>query len=96
MFPITGQKTILNLGFSTLCYIAVDPSETDLGMVPTGTKCGANKVRFICIFLVNVRYESVQNQGEFLSGHTYEAFHVKCKKYFFFLTGVLQPHLPGR
>ncbi|KAJ8361625.1 hypothetical protein SKAU_G00181500 [Synaphobranchus kaupii] len=44
-FPITGQKAILTLGFRTQCNIAVDPSATDnLGMVPTGTKCGVNKV----------------------------------------------------
>ncbi|XP_061083976.1 disintegrin and metalloproteinase domain-containing protein 8a [Conger conger] len=44
-FPITGQKAILSLRSGVQCNIAVDPSETDdLGMVPTGTKCGANKV----------------------------------------------------
>ncbi|KAJ8248436.1 hypothetical protein GJAV_G00242000 [Gymnothorax javanicus] len=44
-FPITGQKAVITLAFRTQCNIAVDPSETDnLGMVPTGTKCGVNKV----------------------------------------------------
>ncbi|KAJ8418194.1 hypothetical protein AAFF_G00139030 [Aldrovandia affinis] len=44
-FPITGQKGILILGFRTQCNIAVDLAETDnIGMVPTGTKCGADKV----------------------------------------------------
>ncbi|KAG7462513.1 hypothetical protein MATL_G00185680 [Megalops atlanticus] len=43
-FPITGQKAILTL-FRAQCNIALDMSDSDdLGMVPTGTKCGDNKV----------------------------------------------------
>ncbi|KAI1894280.1 hypothetical protein AGOR_G00114190 [Albula goreensis] len=44
-FPITGLKGIVNIGFRTQCNIAIDLAETDnIGMVPTGTKCGDNKV----------------------------------------------------
>lgn len=43
-YPITGQKAVIRTlrGF---CNIAGDQSEEDaLSMVPTGTKCGHNKV----------------------------------------------------
>uniref|UniRef100_A0A8C9VZU6 ADAM metallopeptidase domain 8a n=1 Tax=Scleropages formosus TaxID=113540 RepID=A0A8C9VZU6_SCLFO len=43
-YPITRHKATLSLG-RTRCNSAVDLSEADdLGMVPTGTKCGLGKV----------------------------------------------------
>lgn len=42
-FPITSEKKIITFQSRT-CNMAVDPSPTeDLGMVPSGTKCGTNK-----------------------------------------------------
>lgn len=33
------------------CNVAVDvPGTEDIGMVPTGTKCGSNKVSKKCVF----------------------------------------------
>ncbi|XP_023679994.1 disintegrin and metalloproteinase domain-containing protein 8a isoform X2 [Paramormyrops kingsleyae] len=44
-FPITHQKATITLGPRVQCKIAVDNSDgEDLGMVPTGTKCGDKKV----------------------------------------------------
>ncbi|XP_051946454.1 disintegrin and metalloproteinase domain-containing protein 8-like isoform X1 [Xyrauchen texanus] len=44
LFPITAKKFRVTLE-SITCYMALDSSTTeDLGMVPTGTKCGTNKV----------------------------------------------------
>ncbi|XP_052007676.1 disintegrin and metalloproteinase domain-containing protein 8a [Xyrauchen texanus] len=43
-FPITTKKLRVTLQ-SRICYMALDSSPTeDLGKVPTGTKCGTNKV----------------------------------------------------
>ncbi|XP_066535772.1 disintegrin and metalloproteinase domain-containing protein 8a [Hoplias malabaricus] len=43
-FPRTNRKFTFTKGMKT-CYSALDAFETDsLGMVPTGTKCGTNKV----------------------------------------------------
>ncbi|KAL1264011.1 hypothetical protein QQF64_004366 [Cirrhinus molitorella] len=43
-YPITGQKAVI-ITFKGFCNIAGDQSEEDaLSMVPTGTKCGPNKV----------------------------------------------------
>ncbi|KAI5107940.1 disintegrin and metalloproteinase domain-containing protein 8 precursor [Silurus meridionalis] len=45
-YPITKKKNEISMGQST-CKMAVDASLTeDIGMVPTGTKCGTNKVCF--------------------------------------------------
>lgn len=44
-FPITHQKATITLGPRVQCKIAMDNSDgEDLGMVPTGTKCGDKKV----------------------------------------------------
>ncbi|XP_051529686.1 zinc metalloproteinase-disintegrin-like 8 isoform X2 [Myxocyprinus asiaticus] len=46
-YPITGQKAVIITGMGQICNIAGDQSEDDiLSMVPTGTKCGHNKVCF--------------------------------------------------
>ncbi|XP_026873436.2 disintegrin and metalloproteinase domain-containing protein 8a [Electrophorus electricus] len=43
-FPITQTKYMQSMGMRE-CYLAVKPSSTEeIGMVPTGTKCGTNKV----------------------------------------------------
>uniref|UniRef100_A0A9J7ZC07 ADAM metallopeptidase domain 8b n=2 Tax=Cyprinus carpio TaxID=7962 RepID=A0A9J7ZC07_CYPCA len=43
-YPVTGQKAVIVI-FGRFCNIAGDQSEEDaLSMVPTGTKCGPNKV----------------------------------------------------
>lgn len=43
-YPFTGQKAIIST-LRGLCHIAGDGSEgNNLSMVPTGTKCGPNKV----------------------------------------------------
>lgn len=43
-YPVTGQKAIIST-LRGLCHIAGDGSEgNNLSMVPTGTKCGHNKV----------------------------------------------------
>ncbi|XP_056326739.1 disintegrin and metalloproteinase domain-containing protein 8a [Danio aesculapii] len=43
-FPKTNKKANVNVQSRT-CYMALDSSPTEeLGMVPTGTKCGTNKV----------------------------------------------------
>ncbi|KAK3573377.1 hypothetical protein QTP86_024601 [Hemibagrus guttatus] len=43
-YPITQKKSYMIIGGRT-CNVAVDvPGTEDLGMVPTGTKCGTNKV----------------------------------------------------
>ncbi|MCJ8730453.1 hypothetical protein PDJAM_G00184900, partial [Pangasius djambal] len=43
-FPITKKKSEITIGWRT-CKVAVDDLGTDdIGMVPTGTKCGTNKV----------------------------------------------------
>uniref|UniRef100_A0A672PVE4 ADAM metallopeptidase domain 8b n=1 Tax=Sinocyclocheilus grahami TaxID=75366 RepID=A0A672PVE4_SINGR len=43
-YPVTGQKAVI-VTFRGFCNIAGDQSEEDaLSMVPTGTKCGHNKV----------------------------------------------------
>ncbi|XP_073684683.1 zinc metalloproteinase-disintegrin-like MTP9 [Garra rufa] len=43
-YPVTGQKAVIKT-FRGFCNIAGDQSEEDaLSMVPTGTKCGHNKV----------------------------------------------------
>lgn len=42
--PVTGLKAILQMN-SGICNIVGERSEEDkLSMVPTGTKCGQNKV----------------------------------------------------
>ncbi|KAL4641089.1 disintegrin and metalloproteinase domain-containing protein 8-like isoform X1 [Arapaima gigas] len=44
-YPITQNKAIFMLGFGTWCNAAIDLSQTsDVGTVPTGTKCAYNKV----------------------------------------------------
>ncbi|XP_057214212.1 zinc metalloproteinase-disintegrin-like EoMP06 isoform X5 [Triplophysa rosa] len=43
-YPVTGQKAVIST-LRGLCHIAGDGSESNnLSMVPTGTKCGHNKV----------------------------------------------------
>uniref|UniRef100_A0A8C2K6Z7 ADAM metallopeptidase domain 8b n=1 Tax=Cyprinus carpio TaxID=7962 RepID=A0A8C2K6Z7_CYPCA len=43
-YPVTGQKAVIVI-FGRFCNLAGDQSEEDaLSMVPTGTKCGPNKV----------------------------------------------------
>lgn len=43
-FPITQKKSYIIIR-GKMCNVAVDASGTeDLGLVPTGTKCGTNKV----------------------------------------------------
>ncbi|XP_072534300.1 disintegrin and metalloproteinase domain-containing protein 8a [Salminus brasiliensis] len=43
-FPITQTKSVITKGTKT-CYAAVNTPEADsIGMVPTGTKCGTDKV----------------------------------------------------
>ncbi|XP_056153139.1 zinc metalloproteinase-disintegrin-like 2d [Lampris incognitus] len=42
---ITGKRAVFTLGSQAKCVVAVDGNETrKLDMVPTGTKCGHNKV----------------------------------------------------
>ncbi|XP_068597510.1 disintegrin and metalloproteinase domain-containing protein 8a [Brachionichthys hirsutus] len=47
-FPVTSRKFPYNLRSGEICYEAImnpeDNYPADLGMVPTGTKCGNNKV----------------------------------------------------
>ncbi|KAL0984254.1 hypothetical protein UPYG_G00139090 [Umbra pygmaea] len=44
-YPITGQKAFYNMSNGGTCKIAVDQDKIRaLDMVPTGTKCGMNKV----------------------------------------------------
>ncbi|XP_051522709.1 zinc metalloproteinase-disintegrin-like EoMP06 isoform X2 [Myxocyprinus asiaticus] len=44
-YPITGQKAVIVTRMGQICSIAGDQTEEDaLSMVPTGTKCGHNKV----------------------------------------------------
>nr|XP_055032462.1 zinc metalloproteinase-disintegrin-like jararhagin isoform X2 [Misgurnus anguillicaudatus] len=50
-YPVTGQKAIIKTFTGVTCNIAGDWTEEDtLSMVPTGTKCGDNKVcyDFMC------------------------------------------------
>lgn len=43
-FPITQKKKYIIMG-ERICNVAVDvPGTEDIGMVPTGTKCGTDKV----------------------------------------------------
>ncbi|XP_067286026.1 disintegrin and metalloproteinase domain-containing protein 8 [Pseudorasbora parva] len=44
-YPVTGQKAVILTFTGAVCNIAGDQSEEEaLSMVPTGTKCGQNKV----------------------------------------------------
>lgn len=48
-FPVTSRKSIYKVGNGDMCNMAsMNPEDNypeDLGMVPTGTKCGNNMVR---------------------------------------------------
>ncbi|XP_072246483.1 disintegrin and metalloproteinase domain-containing protein 8a [Leuresthes tenuis] len=58
-FPVTSRKSFYNVGSGVICNEATmkpeDNYPADLGMVPTGTKCGNNMVCY------NQRCEDVRN-----------------------------------
>lgn len=57
-FPVTSKKSYYTVGNGDICNeAAMNPEDnypTDLGMVPTGTKCGHNMVRKLLISLLAV------------------------------------------
>uniref|UniRef100_A0A3Q4GWX4 ADAM metallopeptidase domain 8a n=1 Tax=Neolamprologus brichardi TaxID=32507 RepID=A0A3Q4GWX4_NEOBR len=61
-FPVTSRKSLYKVGNGDMCNVAtMNPEDNypeDLDMVPTGTKCGKNMVRNLC---VSYRYATINS-----------------------------------